>query len=242
MKNNELIIMECRFNELSMNIDKGMKEYNLNERTTKSIINSLKKGIITSRGEVWISKEKIWHILRKKSEKESNYEIEKIKDIDKININGEKFINSVAVIDFLLRKSVGSPNNDILSSIIDILVRIQKDKVVQGQREKYNRQIKEQLAQLGKIRVKDKGITKDELTGEALKKTYDFHHVRARSISGNARYELDIELGLVINKKTHRIITKERLVDEDELYIFCMDSNWEIDWYNDFKEELKKYK
>lgn len=242
MKNNQLIIMECRFTELSMNIDKEMKEYNLNERTTKSIISSLKRGIITSRGEVWISKEKIWHILRKKSERESNYEIEKIKDNDKMNINGEKFINSAAIIDFLLRKSVGSPNNDILSSIIDILVRIQNDKVVQGQREKYNRQIKDQLAQLGKIRVKDKGIINDELTGEALRKTYDFHHVRARSISGNERYQLDIELGLVINKKTHKIITKEGLVDEDELFVFCMNKNWNTDWYNDFKEELKKYK
>lgn len=242
MKNKELIIMECRFTELSMNIDKEIKEYNLNERTTKSIISALKKGIITSPGEVWISKEKIWHILRKKSAKESNYEIEKIKDHDKIKINDEIFINSAAIIDLLIRKYVGNPNNDILSSVIEMLVRIQNDKVVQGQREKYNRQIKEQLAQLGKTRVKEKGIKNDELTGEMLKKRYDFHHVRARSISGNERYQLDIELGLVINKDTHKVITKEGIVDEDELYVFCMNNNWKIDWYDTLKEELKKYK
>lgn len=72
-----------------------------------------------------------------------------------------------------------------------------------------------------------------------LKKRYDFHHVGARSISGNERYQLDIELGLVINKDTHKVITKEGIVDEDELYVFCMNNNWKIDWYDTLKEELK---
>lgn len=242
MANNELVNIECRFTELSMDISNELKKYNLNERTTKSITSALKKGIITGRGEVWISKDKIWHILRKKSEKESNYEVEKIKDSNKININGEVFIHLAAIIDFLLRKSVSNPNNEILSSVIDILMKVEKDKVVQGQREKYNKQIKDQLSQLGKIRVKEKRIINDELTGELLKKRYDFHHIRARSVSGNEKYELDIELGLVINKKTHKAITKECIVDEDKLYIFCMDNNWKIDWYNKVKEELKKYK
>lgn len=242
MENKELLIMECRFTELSMDIGKEIKKYNLNERTTNSIITALKKGMITSRGEVWISKEKIWHILRKKSERESNYEIEKIKNYDKITINGELFINSATIVEFLIRKSVGIPNNDILSSIIDILVKIQKDKVVQGQREKYNRQIKEQLAKLGRTRIEEKGVINDELTGELLKKGYEFHHIRARSISGNKRYQLDIELGLVINKKTHKAITAEGIVDEDELYQFCINNKWEINWYDKLKEELKKYK
>lgn len=242
MAGNELVSIECRFTELSMDVNNEVKRYNLNERTTRSIISALKKGIITGRGEVWISTDKIWHILRKKSEKESNYEIEKIKDSNKININGEVFINSATIIEFLLRKAVINPNNEILSSVIDILIKVQNDKVVQGQREKYNKQIKDQLSQLGKTRVKEKGIINDELTGEALKKTYDFHHVRARSVSGNERYQLDIELGLVINKKTHKDITKKGIIDEDTLYIFCMENNWKIDWYNKIKEELKKYK
>jgi len=241
MNSIEISKIKYRFTKLSMDIKSEVNNYNLKDKTSKSITNTLARCGVDNKGEIWIVKKKIFHILRNKSELDSNYEIRNIKERDKLVDEGELFINIAPIIEILVRKSVKNPNNDILKSIIEILNKVLFDPVVEGEREKYQRNLKLQLSILGKIRAEVKNIVNDELTNEPLDGKYEFHHIRVRSVVGNEVFELDIELGLVINKKTHKDITKESIKDEDELLVYCIEKGYNTEWYSKVKDEIEKY-
>lgn len=246
MTNNITCDIEFRFTKLSLDISKEVSKYNLNKRTAQSIINALNNGMVDGMGEVWLSKNGLNHLLRKSSKKETALEMRRFKQHEKTEIDGEEFVKVSTVIKYLSDKTVRNPNNIMLKCILELLVQFQFDPVVENQREKYQKQIKSQLKNLGKIRIKEKNIKYDELTNDKLIRRgtnkFEFHHIKARHISGNERYELDIELGLVINRSTHVTITRNNCNDEDDLYKLCLDEEWNLDWYDRVKLELEKYK
>lgn len=238
--------IKCRFTKLSLDISKKVHGYALNEKTAKSIINALNNGMVDGRGEVWLSKNGLNHLLRKGSKKETALELRRFKQHEKTKIDGEEFVKVSTVNKYLLDKTVRIPNNKMLKCIVGVLSEIFFDPVVENQRELYQKEIKSQLKNLGKVRVKEKSIKYDELTNAPLitsgKNKYEFHHIKARNINGHEKYELDIELGLAVNKDTHLIVTKNNCNDEDDLYKLCLAEGWNIDWYDKVKSELEKYK
>ena len=48
--------------------------------------------------------------------------------------------------------------------------------------------------------------------------------------------QLEIENGLIVNKETHDIITKENVQNEDDLYSLCIKNNWNINWYDYYRK------
>ena len=42
--------------------------------------------------------------------------------------------------------------------------------------------------------------------------------------------------GLIVNKKTHNIITSETVNEEEELYSLCFRKGWNIQWYDKYKD------
>ena len=101
-------------------------------------------------------------------------------------------------------------------------------------RTKYQITLKEERKKLKNKRIKKYKIKKDELTDNALiKHRAEFSHIRSFAIFKDIAD--DIENGLIVNKSTHEIITKEGINDEDELLILCKEKGWKTDWYNKFK-------
>lgn len=76
-------------------------------------------------------------------------------------------------------------------------------------------------------------IINDELTGEKLLPGCEFSHIVAVSFS--RKIALDVENGLLVNKSTHKIITKRQVIDEEELRNLCIEMGWKINWYERFK-------
>ena len=86
-------------------------------------------------------------------------------------------------------------------------------------------------------RIKKYFIQKDELTGESLiSNTAEFSHIR--SVALHSDLQLEIENGLIVNKETHEIITKENVQNEDDLYSLCIKNNWDTSWHYYYKNWL----
>ena len=75
----------------------------------------------------------------------------------------------------------------------------------------------------------------DELTGKKLDyQRSEFSHIR--SVAVYPDLQLEIENGLIVNKETHDIITKENVQNEDDLYSLCIKNNWNINWYDYYRK------
>ena len=84
-------------------------------------------------------------------------------------------------------------------------------------------------------RIKKYKINIDELTGANLKtQTAEFSHIRSVAIYPDLQLELDN--GLIVNKKTHEIITEKGIQNEDDLYTLCLAKGWNTKWYNFYKQ------
>lgn len=234
--------IEVKLDQLSIKIDKEIEYFGLNKITANNIVKLLNESGVDNTGQVWIYTNKIFHVLRVTSQNDAEYEIQRIKDKDKFSYNKKNYISLIWILDYLNKKATRTPNNDILKAVVNIFNKINFDKVVEGEREKYNKNLKKSLKNLSKARIESKKIKNDELKNIPLEKAYEFHHIRARSIIGNDIYELDIELGLVINKDTHKDITKKNIKDEDELYVYCFHKEYNLDWYMPFKNQISKYR
>ena len=126
--------IKCRFTKLSLDISKKVHGYALNEKTAKSIINALNNGMVDGRGEVWLSKNGLNHLLRKGSKKETALELRRFKQHEKTKIDGEEFVKVSTVNKYLLDKTVRIPNNKMLKCIVGVLSEIFFDPVVENQK------------------------------------------------------------------------------------------------------------
>ena len=67
----------------------------------------------------------------------------------------------------------------------------------------------------------------------------EFPHIRALSIF--PEFSLYVENGLLVNKDTHNEITRNGIIDENQLYTLCLEKDWNLGWYEIFSEFLKKF-
>jgi hypothetical protein len=79
----------------------------------------------------------------------------------------------------------------------------------------------------------------DELTGYDLDVDCEFSHIRAVSIF--PEFSLYVENGLLVNKDTHNEITRNGIIDENQLYTLCLEKDWNLGWYEIFSDFLKKF-
>ena len=89
-----------------------------------------------------------------------------------------------------------------------------------------------ELKKLKKKRIKKYKLKKDELTGDTLRKDAEFSHIRSKASYPNLA--LDINNGLVVNKKTHDEITRMNIEDEDSLLKLCNKNEWSTEWYKKY--------
>lgn len=78
-------------------------------------------------------------------------------------------------------------------------------------------------------------VAKEEIAKTLNKKvTAEFSHIRSVAIYPDLQLELDN--GLIVNKKTHEIITEKGIQNEDDLYTLCLTKGWNTKWYNFYKQ------
>lgn len=225
-----------------LNIDEPIIDEKAKSKVVKEISNAWKNtSMIDYKGWVWVKKDKLHSILRT-TKNNMEYIFMQIPDEYKATFGNETYVRGYEVLR-LIAKSLeenGTGTKGIYletsKKYYDSISSCDKAKLL---RLEYENQLKIQRKLLKKKRIKAYNIKNDELTKEPLKsKGTEFSHIRSV-----AMYKLisdSIDNGLVVNKKTHSIITARGINDETELLNLCYEMNWEIDWYNIYLKNLSK--
>jgi hypothetical protein len=231
-------IVRVNLSQLSIDFPEAPK--GIDKRATSAIKNAWEQGsIIDSRGILWVQTDKLSAIWRtdKPTAKELYLQIPKGKF--RREIGGCQYIRGCEVLKFIayrLETSVSKRREGLIYAR-DIFTSIQDSADLDLISHKAEFALQSAKKVLKKERIKKYQIGDDELTGEALeKKTSHFSHI----VSAASDLELADQIwnGLVVNKETHILITKEKVTNADELYTLCTDQKWRIDWYSNWKDQL----
>lgn len=231
----DLIIVKSYIKDIKYEIPKKAEE--LNKRTIKGIFNAVGYGLVDSKGFIWFDCSKLHTILRVKSKNDASYILEKVDNKYKANYNCKTYVIWSALMSIISKRVEKNPKNEYLKVVLNILDEINKSSEVRILQERAYELQKKNIKKLKKQRIKEFKILRDELTNEKIdKKRAEFSHIR----SVNMYPELSefVWNGLIVNKETHDIITKETINDENELYSLCYKNGWNIEWYDKYKEKL----
>ena len=164
-------------------------------------------------GQVWFEAEKLHSILRT-TKINAKFYIDRISDESKLYFNNEVYIlgyEIIKIIDKFIQGEATGKRTIYLRFSEAIYKAIRDTPEAQVLRTKYQITLKEERKKLKNKRIKKYKIKKDELTDNALiKHRAEFSHIRSFAIFKDIAD--DIENGLIVNKSTHEIITKEELM------------------------------
>ncbi|MDX8289112.1 hypothetical protein SLL00_04885 [Metabacillus indicus] len=214
----------------------------LNKGTLTQIANAYDShAFLDAEGVLWILGNKLNIVLRT-STTIAKFIVDGISDDDKTIIESKAFVRGAEINSQITREIEKSGLNDrghylrfsegCLNNIRDSYTA----KAIRGEaEERYNKE----LSRLKSKRINNFNIKHDELTGELLvKKTSEFSHIRSKKVF--KQFALYIENGLIVNKGTHDQITKEGIIDENQLQFFCEQKGWKTDWYNYYIDFLRE--
>ncbi|WGF39924.1 MULTISPECIES: hypothetical protein [Lysinibacillus] len=231
-------LMKSRLFENNIPHIRPERPQELDGRTLTRIVNSFDaEAYLDPQGQLWIAKDKLHDILRT-SKTNANAMFDEFEDV--INIGDYKFVRAYEVMG-KISKEIEEANSlrkgEYLSFSEQCLIAIRDSDRAKVKRARHSEKWYEEKKKLKSKRINKYSITTDELTGKKLiQKTAEFSHIRSSSLF-NA-LSLDIENGLIVNKTTHEIITKENISHEDELKFLCEQKNWYTDWYDTYKKKF----
>lgn len=215
----------------------------LDSKTIKGIENAWDKiGIINDEGIVWVESSKLHTVIRT-TKGNAKYWVSKLPKNEKIVItNGDIYVSGSSLCKYLDERVnyAGKLNTeDYLEYSNALLVATRRCSRARELRAIRYEQAAEELKRLKLVRIKANKITKDELTGDDLIiRTAEFSHIRSKSAYPQIAHYLNN--GLIVNKSTHDIVTRNNVNDEKELLFLCQQMSWSTNWYNKFKESFCK--
>ena len=232
-KNKDLIIVKSYIKDIRYEMPKKAEE--LDKRTIKSISNAVGNGIVDSKGFIWFDCSTLHTILRVKTKNDAAYILEKIDNKYKVDYNSRTYVRWSSLLWIVGKRIEENPKNEYLKLILSILDEISNSNDVKVLQDKAKELQQKNIKKLKKQRIKEFKIVKDELTNEKLDgESAEFSHIR--SVTMYPEFSEFIWNGLIVNKKTHNIITSETVNDEEQLYSLCFRLGWNIQWYDKYKE------
>lgn len=229
----DLIIVKSYIKDIRYEMPKKAEE--LNRRTIKGISNAVGNGIVDSKGFIWFDCSTLHTILRVKTKNDAAYILEKIDNKYKVDYNSRTYVRWSSLLWIVGKRIEENPKNEYLKLILSILDEISNSNDVKVLQDKAKELREKNIKKLKKQRIKELKIVKDELTNEKLDgESAEFSHIR--SVTMYPEFSEFIWNGLIVNKKTHNIITSETVNDEEQLYSLCFRLGWNIQWYDKYKE------
>ena len=209
-------------------IEKG----NLSQNWITAIRNAWIEGsFLDNRGIVWINREYL-HTLLRVNKRLVNYYLAQINRSNDDFISGKDFI---FLISDIFENATTFKRRDYIRYSENLYRLIRDSPKAEVLRARYQENIGKRKNRLKEERLNKYPTSIDELTGEILNyPRSEFSHIR--SVAVYPDLQLEIENGLIVNKETHEIITKENVQNEDDLYSLCIKNNWNINWYNYYKK------
>jgi len=234
----EIVLFRHSAYDLSIQFKPPDSPY-LSDRHLKSIYNALHRGVqVDLSGRLWICESELHTILRTTKDK-ARYFLLKISDDCKVEVQGKRYVKGSEICRLLDEdiQSAGSIKKEMYLRFSDEVYRSMRDcDKLRNLRAEFYEYVQSCKPQLKQKRVQDLKLKADELTGCSLKKGSEFSHIRSAKVYLHLADRL--WNGLVVNKETHDIITKQSINDEDELYELCLEMGWRTDWYEIFIKHL----
>lgn len=193
-------------------------------------------------GVMWIEASKLAEILRTNKQNAQYILSNHIPDDAKQNSSGKVYVRGYEIkriIDRHIQEEGLGTRKQYLKYSEDIFNAIRDCDTAENIRNIYQNQLQGDRKKLKSKRIKKYAIKFDELTGKKLKKiSAEFSHIRSyalfRDMSDN------IENGLIVNKDTHKLITKKGINDEEELLELCKEMGFNTSWYERFRNEFNR--
>lgn len=236
-------IVPFRYNYWDLDINfKFPSKSNLSLKHLQGICNAWHRGVqIDSCGRIWICQSELHNILRT-TKAAARYWLLEISDEYQLECQGETYILGSEIYRLLdiTIQSAGSIKKEKYASFSEEIYRLIRDShKLKTIRYEFYEEIESHKKNLKQIRIRELELDADELTGDLLDEiNSDFSHIR------NAKIYLPLAdkywNGLIVNKETHKIITKANINDEDELYDLCVSEDWSTEWYSTFSQCLEE--
>lgn len=238
MKNNALIPYKYPVTEIKYNTPKIDEKCYV--RTITQINNAWRNcSFLDDSGHVWVAVDKIHSILRTNKDN-GRYFIQLVEESAKKTINNTTYIMGYrlgALIDRFIQETGEGSKSRYLRYSEELYRAIRDSDTAKKLRLEFALELSDSRKGLKKARIKGHKIIRDELTGlKLIKKTCEFSHIRSFAIF--PQFGKDVENGLIVNKDIHEVITNAGVNDEEELYDLCDSNNWDISWYDKFKEHF----
>jgi hypothetical protein len=222
---------------------KGWIETKLNKGTLTEIRNAWVNGIIINidDGQIWLNLDYVHSVLRTDKVFASKWVIDEVEDKFKIKINGTQYVSTVALV-ASLHQNMSRSNDPCHRAYKEFswkfLTALRDSPQIKELEQFLRDKFKKTLKPLKQKRIKQFNITKDELTGKPLEKRAEFAHICCKSMYPElALYAWN---GLIVNPETHKIITKESVLNADDLLSLCQEKSWNTSWAQDFIKNLRK--
>ena len=85
---------------------------------------------------------------------------------------------------------------------------------------------------LKKARIEKFNIKKCEFTGKIFENDSSVEFAHIESVVTNPFKALDLDNGVIILKEIHKNITKSNIHSFNELYRFCLENDYALEWAN----------
>lgn len=240
MKNNSIVPYKYPVAEIKYNIPEASeKSYS---RTITEISNAWNSSsFLDDSGHVWVAEDKIHSILRT-SKSNGKYYLQFIEESAKKTVNNRTYIMGYklgSLIDQFIQETGEGTKGMYLRYSEELYRAIRDSDTAKKLRLEFALELSDCRKGLKKARMKKYKLDKDELTGlKLLKKSCEFSHIRSFAIF--PQFGDNVENGLVVNKDIHDVITNAAVNDEEELFSLCVENNWNISWYDRFKEYFQR--
>ena len=182
---------------------------------------AISKAVALTNAGTTIVDEDVLPELFAENKKDTRYIVDtKIRDSEKLTINNKNYIKSGAVLHETHTRSEELPDavkrakNSYVSQSLVNISRASDTKSQKGDFEDYARKTEKRL---GKTRRREYDINNDEITGEPLSGTGDFHHANKKTLHTDPVQRLDPNKGIMVNRETHKDIHSNNINDENEL-------------------------
>ena len=190
--------------------------------------------LIDEKGWMWIKKDKLHSILRT-SKSNAQFLVMKMGDEFKRSFNREIYVRGYKILE-LIAKTIeenGAGSKGInLEASRQFFDTINQCDTVKLQRLEFDYTLKEARKKLKNKRKRKYSIKCDELSGEELKREFEFSHIRSFAIYRELSDQIDN--GLLVNKETHRLITERGVNEENGLLELCKEQGWNTNWYRSY--------
>jgi hypothetical protein len=215
----------------------------LNKRTFKSIHNAWTENAgIDKTGAVWLPMSNLHTVLRTKKHIAKYMAENRISPEAKTVEDGRIYIKGTAIISLIddAIQQASDQKKEHYARYSESMYRAIRDHDKSKiKRVEWNERLGNFRSSLKRTRIAKHSIGADELTGEALhEKESHFSHIR--SVRVYKELADKVWNGLVVNKKTHKIITQNDVNDEKELLNVCRENGWQTGWYEDFLQYLQE--